>query len=209
MTMDNDSIADTLAAKSDQLNADDLIGGPITVTVIGWKRGATKEQPVWLSISDDRMPYSPCKSMRRVLAEEWGDRPSEWVGRSMTLYRDPNVMFGGVRVGGIRISHLSHMKQSQTEHILTVAKAGKKAPFTVRRLDTAQPQQQSAPSHEVTGDALKQLFDRVGSHAETKEEKEAIYRGFGVTGPIGKPSSWTRQNIAAGHQWCDQMKSGN
>ena len=104
---DVSKLGDTVIAKSDQLNADDLIGGPITVTVTSVSRG-NSEQPVVIGITGQR-PYKPCKSMRRVLITAWGDDGRVWVGRLMTLYCDPDVMFGGVKVGGIRISHLSHI----------------------------------------------------------------------------------------------------
>jgi len=101
--------------KSDQLNADDLVGGPATVRVKEVKRGKTAEQPVWLELDGyDGRPYKPCKSMRRVLIQLWGDSPAKWAGRSMTLYCDPNVSFGGMRVGGIRISHLSDIEKEVT-----------------------------------------------------------------------------------------------
>lgn len=130
MSSDAMSFSDTVIAKSDQLNADDLIGGPITVTITGVKRGDS-EQPVVLAISGQR-PYKPCKSMRRVLITAWGDDGRAWVGRSMTLYCDPDVKFGGVKVGGIRISHMSHI-ESDLVVGMNVAK-GKKGAHPVKRL---------------------------------------------------------------------------
>jgi hypothetical protein len=67
--------------------------------------------------------------MRRVLVQCWGDDANKYIGRSMTLYRDEKVRFGGVDVGGIRISHLSHMDAAKTM-ALTASKAVRK-PFTV------------------------------------------------------------------------------
>lgn len=131
--MSTDSLKDTIVPKSDQLNADDLLVGPITVTVESVKRGESKEQPVVIGIKD-RMPYKPCKSMRRVLIAAWGDKGADWVGKSMTLYCDPNVVFGGVKVGGIRISHLSHIESDRS--FMLTATRGKKAEFLVKRLDT-------------------------------------------------------------------------
>ena len=104
--MSNESLADTIIPKSEQLNADDLIAGPITVTVEGVKRSSSPDQPIDIMISGHR-PFRPCKSMRRVLISVWGDKGSEWIGKSMTLYRDQTVKYGGVEVGGIRISHVS------------------------------------------------------------------------------------------------------
>jgi hypothetical protein len=60
------SLQDTIVPKSDQLNADDLITGPITVTVEAVKRSPSPEQPIDIYITGHR-PFRPCKSMRRVL----------------------------------------------------------------------------------------------------------------------------------------------
>lgn len=127
----------SIVPKSDQLNADSLLGGPITVTIASVK-GGDKEQPVVIGIGD-RMPYKPCKSMRRVLIAAWGNQGADWVGKSMTLYCDPTVMFGGVAVGGIRISHLSHI--DDRSFMLTKTR-GKKGEFLVKKLvlpDSAKP----------------------------------------------------------------------
>ncbi len=129
MTMD---IAPTLTPKSTQLNADDLLAGPITITVRGVSPG-TPEQPVVVRFEgDDGRPFLPCKTMRRLLAHAWGTDGHAWIGRSMTLYHDPSVVFGGIKVGGIRISHLSHIDHD-LEVALTVTK-GKKALYRVRPL---------------------------------------------------------------------------
>jgi hypothetical protein len=122
-------ISGTVAPKSDQLNADDLIAGPKTITVAAVKLVA-EDQPVAIHFSgDDGKPYKPCKSMRRVLVRAWGSDGAKYVGRSMTLYLDESVRFGGAAVGGIRISHLSHIERPLTM-ALTVTRASKKA-FTV------------------------------------------------------------------------------
>jgi len=125
----------TIVPKSDQLNADSLIGGPrtIKITKIGV---ATGEQPVVLNYEgDEGRPYKPCKSMRRVLVHIWGSDGNAYVGRSLTLYCDVKVTFGGAAVGGIRISHMSDIKEAITMS-LTASKAIRK-PFTVKPLEVA------------------------------------------------------------------------
>lgn len=122
----------TIAPKSDQMNADDLISGPITIKVTKVSLLAG-EQPVGINYEGDNgKPYKPCKSMRRVLVTIWGSDGNAYVGRSMTLYRDEKVQFGGAAVGGIRISHLSHLNEPRTM-ALTASKANRK-PFTVKPL---------------------------------------------------------------------------
>lgn len=130
---DVQSLKDTIVPKSDQLNADDLLTGPIVVTVQKVSRGDTKEQPVSIAIDGGRMPYKPCKSMRRVLIAAWGEDGRIWVGKSMRLFCDPDVMFGGVKVGGIRISHLSHIANTMTIALTTTR--SKRAPYRVEPLE--------------------------------------------------------------------------
>lgn len=104
-----------IAPKSDQLNADDLIGGPrtITITKVTGNEG-NAEQPVNVFFEgDEGRPFRPCKSMRRVMVKIWGPDASKYVGHSMTLFRDPKVKWGGMEVGGIRISHMTGIDSTQ------------------------------------------------------------------------------------------------
>jgi len=125
-------ISRTIAPKSEQLNADDLIAGPRTITVTAVKLVA-EDQPVAIHFAgDEGKPYKPCKSMRRVLVRAWGADGAQYVGKSMTLFLDDQVRFGGAAVGGIRISHLSHIEKSITM-ALTATRATKKA-YTVQAM---------------------------------------------------------------------------
>ena len=124
------------APKSDQLNADDLIGGPRTIRITRVTGTGNTDQPVAVFFEgDNQKPYKPCKSMRRVMVTAWGADAAEYVGRSMTIYRDPKVAFGGMEVGGIRISHMSHIDKTLAM-ALTVTKA-KRAPYRVEPLRDA------------------------------------------------------------------------
>jgi hypothetical protein len=123
----------TIVPKSDQLNADDLIGGVAKTIKIAKVSLLAGEQPVALNYEgDEGKPYKPCKSMRRVLVNVWGSDGNLYIGRSMTLYRDDKVTFGGVNVGGIRISHMSHITEPMTMALTATQKSRK--PFTVQPL---------------------------------------------------------------------------
>jgi hypothetical protein len=127
-------LTNTIVPKSDQLNADDLIAGPktILITKVSACPGSA-EQPIAIYFEgDNNKPYKPCKSMRRVLVQVWGVDGASYVGRAMTLFRDPGVQFGGVAVGGIRISHMSHIDTAVTL-ALTATRASRK-PYTVKPL---------------------------------------------------------------------------
>lgn len=125
----------TLAAKSNQLTSDDLIAGPLTIVVTKVAAG-NNEQPVAISYEGDQgKPWYPCKSMRRVLVAAWGADAKGYIGRSMTLFRDPEVSYGGIKVGGIRISHLSDL-DGPLSIALTVTRQ-KRAPYKVQPLAAA------------------------------------------------------------------------
>ncbi len=115
MTFD---ISDTLAPNSDQLDAVDLIAGPRTFVIERVSRG-NAEQPVQLHLVDFPRPWRPSKSMRRVIAAAWGTDASLYPGRALTLYCDADVMFGKDKVGGTRISHLSHITEPMQVVLLT------------------------------------------------------------------------------------------
>lgn len=126
-------ISKTIIPKSDQLNADDLISGAKTITIRDIKAGSDDAQPVNVYFQgDNNKPYKPCKSMRRLLVQIWGADASKYIGRKLTLYRDDSVLFAGVAVGGIRISHASHI-DSDLEVLITTAK-GKRRPTLVKSL---------------------------------------------------------------------------
>ncbi len=95
-----------IAPRSDQINADDLIGGEITIKIAGVKI-TPGEQPVSILIEGNRKVYRPCKSMMRVMVAAWGADSSAYRGQMLTLYREESVTWAGVAVGGIRISAMS------------------------------------------------------------------------------------------------------
>lgn len=125
-------MAQFVEAKSDQLNADDLIGGPRTITVRK-VTGNDGDQPVSIFYDgDNNKPFKPCKTIRRVLLGIWGRNAADYVGRSMTIYRDDSVTFGGLATGGIRISHMSHIDKETT--VVVMKTKGKKAGVKVAPL---------------------------------------------------------------------------
>lgn len=129
----NLDLSKTIEPKSDQQNYDDYIAGPKTVTVSEVRKGSS-EQPVEIHLVEfPGRPYKPSKSMRRVLVRAWGANPEPYKGRKLRLYGDPTVKFGGQEVGGIKISHLSHISEPVTVS-LTVTRS-KREPFTVLPLE--------------------------------------------------------------------------
>jgi hypothetical protein len=165
----------TIAPKSDQLNYDDLIGDRrITITITGVRGNAEADQPVSVFYDGDNgKPYKPCKSMRRVMVAAWGPDAHQYQGRSLTLYGDPEVKFGGIKVGGIRISHMTHIDRDMMIP-LTVAKA-RRTPYVIKALKVDNSQQQSqkaADPVEVDGPAL------IARALKTAEGGTDVYRTF-------------------------------
>lgn len=125
----------TIEKKTDQLNFEDFLGG-ITrlVTITGVKRG-NREQQYDISIAGDDRYWRPAVTVLKQLVEAWTDDATKWVGHRALLYGDPNVMFGKDRVGGIRVSHVSHIDKPVTAS-LTITR-GKRGNFTLEPLTDA------------------------------------------------------------------------
>lgn len=180
------NLRDTVTPKSDQMNADDLIGITKTITVTSVKRGDA-DQPVTIHYDGENgRPYKPCKSMRRVLIHAWGDNGNDWIGKSMTLYCDPEVKFGGVKVGGIRISHVSDI--NRTLDIALTATRGKRAQYQVKPLKiaaekptpSAQTVLESYPEDKFAADLPRML----ASIESGKATVEAIIKHCNKTAPL-------------------------
>lgn len=130
-------MSQSIAPKSDQLNADDLLTGPMTVTIQEVTQG-NAEQPVNVAtVETPGRPYKPSKSMRRVMVAAWGRDASAYAGRQMVLYCNPKIKFGGAEVGGIEISHMTGLDADLK--VSLTATRGKKRLHTVKPLATPAP----------------------------------------------------------------------
>jgi len=189
---------DTIKPKSDQLNADDLIGGPITVTITAVDI-VGGDQPVVVRIDGGRQPYKPCKSMRRVMVSGWGKDEAAYVGQSMTLYCDPSIMFGGVKTGGIRISHMTGLAQQAIELSLTMTR-GKKAVHRVQRLE-------QKPSGGVTQQQLDTLRMRLAEQIQDATRRKEWLSEQGISGDPRNLASWTPQSYESVTRAIDAMSA--
>ena len=99
----------TAEPRSDQWNADDFVGGPRTFTIAGVKPGKAEQKYDVELVEGEGRVWRPPLTMLRLLIAAWGDEAEQWKGRKVTLYRDETVRFGKDQVGGIRVSHLSHI----------------------------------------------------------------------------------------------------
>lgn len=198
-------VSKTVAPKTDQLNFDDFIGDAkmtVKVTKVSLLAG---EQPIAINYEGDNgKPFKPCKSMRRVLVQLWGGNGEDYIGRSMTLFGDPTVKFGGANVGGIRISHLSHISEPVTL-ALTASKAVRK-PYVVRPLEAARDVPASTPAQHaddsasvefISPDQAIELGDVLTGHADVRAE---IMRTFGSLAKI--PSGKYAKVLAKAQTMC-------
>ena len=154
-------MTDSLAPKSDQLDAVDLLSGPRTFRIEQVSKG-NPEQPFNFHLEGFPRVWRPGKSMRRVIVAAWGGKTSAYVGQSVTLYCDPAVQFGGDTVGGTRISHMTGIDKPLKVPLLI--KRGKSAMFTVQPLKEApKPVTHAEPARDwrVEADALKGRTDEL------------------------------------------------
>lgn len=138
MSTDIRNLSRTIVPKSDQLNAEQLLAGPMTITITDVRVSDSAEQPVIIHYAgEEGRPYKPCKSMRRVMIFGWGEDGREWIGRSLTLYNDTSIKWGGEAVGGLRISHMSHIEKD-IRVALTLTR-GKKSLHDIKRMKAPEP----------------------------------------------------------------------
>jgi hypothetical protein len=134
----------TLLPKVDHLTYRHVdLYGTITATVAKAFLTDKKDRPLRidfepnpLCLDQDGKPlhYFPCKGMRIVMAKAWGTELDAFAGKSVELFGNPDVLYGGKKVGGIRISRLSHIAKPM-DIDLTVSR-GRKEPYHVGVLPT-------------------------------------------------------------------------
>lgn len=148
-----------ITPKSDQLSADDFVDGTKTITITKVAIRPGTEQPVTIAFEGDGgRPWKPCKTMCRLLVQAWGADANNYIGRSVTLYKDPKVKWGGLAVGGIRVSHMSHIERKFIT-ALTITK-GTKQPYEVDVLKVVEPKPVTKP----TGTQAASKVDQMVTH---------------------------------------------
>jgi hypothetical protein len=125
----------TIEKKTDQLNYEDFLGGVTRIVTIAGVKAGTKEQQYDIAIEGDKRVWRPAVTVLKLLVAAWGDDATEWVGRRAMLYGDPTITFGRERVGGIRVSHLSHIAETVTANLTETR--GKRKIHTVEPLPDA------------------------------------------------------------------------
>lgn len=152
----------TAEPRSDQLNADDLIGRTMTVTIADVKPGTAEQKyDIHLREVEGRV-WRPPLTVLRVLMAAYTDESANWIGKRATLYRDDKVSFGSDAVGGIRVSHLSDLPDGKPLDVKVTTKRGRRTPVRVQPLvETAPPTEAIEPTAEQVAACtdLEQLGD--------------------------------------------------
>jgi hypothetical protein len=139
-------VTKAIEPKSDQMNAEDLLGGPRTFTITRVVVRDSPEQPisVWLAEFPQARPWKPAKTMSKLMALAWSPESDAWIGNRVTLYCDPDVKFGPAVMGGIRISHMSGIgRKPLTANLATTR--GRRAPWTVEPIPDGAPAPSKTP----------------------------------------------------------------
>ena len=112
--------------------------------------------------------------MRRVLACCWGTDSSKWVGRRVELYCDESVKYGGVAVGGVRISRMSHIDGPKS--IPIIVRQGQGGAYKVDPL----PEAPATPTEDPRITALKAEWKTADTdrRSEIEAEVAAIKEGL-------------------------------
>lgn len=149
----------TAEPRSDQWNSDDFIGGPRTFTIARVVEGKAEQKYDIELVEGEGRVWRPPPTMVRLLIAAWGDEGKDWAGKKVTLYRDESVRFGPEAVGGIRVSHMSHLPTGNKPFTakLTVSR-GKKGRFTVEPLtDAPKPTSPVTPETVAASTDINQL----------------------------------------------------
>lgn len=107
----------TIEKKTDQLNFEDFLGGITRIVTVKGVKAGTKEQQYDIQIEGDTRVWRPAVTVLKLLVAAWGDDATVWAGRSAELYGDPEVTFGREKVGGIRVSRLTHIDAPLTVNL--------------------------------------------------------------------------------------------
>lgn len=118
-------VSTAIVAQSDQMNAIDL-AQPVTVTIVDVKKGSDERVHIITDAYGPARPFKPSKTVLRDIAKAWGLESQVWIGRRLTLFNDPTVLWAGQEVGGIRVSAMSHIdKAFEAKHQIARTKSKK------------------------------------------------------------------------------------
>lgn len=162
-------VSAAIVAKSDQINAIDLVGRDVTVTIVDVKQGPA-DQPVHIitDLYGPSRPWKASKTALRDIVQVWGTDATVWVGRRITLFNDPEVLWAGKKVGGVRIRAMSHIDAAfKATHIIT---RGRTVDVMIQPLPDTPPVDPATITkalHAITNATDTTTLDGIEKHAHT------------------------------------------
>lgn len=189
----------TAEPRSDQWNADDFIGGPRTFTIASVATGKAEQKYDIELVEGEGRSWRPPLTMLRLLIAAWGDEANEWTGRRVRLYRDDSVKFGPDAVGGIRISHMSHLPGNKKFSAMLTSTRGRRTRVSVDPLpDEPAPRTSKQPTaasittaFKALGVTLEQLETRIGSeHTQWTPDNITTLAALGKAIKAGDTTTW-------------------
>lgn len=167
-------ISHTLIAKSDQLNAVDIIGTEKLLTITSVDVKQSGEQPVVIHYEgENKRPWKPALTARRILAALWGSDSSKWIGHTVAVHCDPTVVYAGEEVGGIR-PHAATGIDSERVIKLKERRGPKPKTFTIQplRMETTQ----AKPTRiEFSMETYTRAIEKIISESETHDELQTRF----------------------------------
>ena len=120
-------IAPTLVGDSNQLSKSDLMDGPQTFTVSRVDINLSdKKRPTTIHLVEaPGKPYKPSLGMRKLIAKGWGKSSKAYIGRRLTLFHNPDVLWQGKREGGVEVCAMSDIETPFTIQVAVNAKQAK------------------------------------------------------------------------------------
>lgn len=167
------NIAHTLVAKSDQLNAADLIGGEklLKITSVDVKSASD----VWVHYDGENgRPWKTSLTARRILARLWTEESDNWIGHTVAVHCDPTVVYAGEEVGGIR-PHAATGIDSERVIKLKERRGPKPKTFKIvpLRLDSSP---QAKPTRiEFSMETYARAIEKIISESETHDELQTRF----------------------------------
>ena len=172
------NVSEAMQANSNQLNAADIMGVEpiITVQSVNLTNEAGKKT-VWVHYhGGEGRPWRVSTGMVRILSAGWGPESDNWIGKSVKIFNEPTVRFGGKEVGGVQIRAMSDIPERGIKATLSINRT-KRVPFPVAHLAM------QAPSYPE--DRFNATFDKmVGAMESGKMTLEGIIHQCQQTGTL-------------------------
>jgi hypothetical protein len=133
--MSINDLSDTIEAKSDRINAADLMGADKVIViseVIRYSENGTNK--FYLNyVGHNGRAYKPSLGMRRIIMTLWGKDGTQYIGRSIKIFRDPTVIYAGKAAGGVVISAMTDI-QSRATVVIPISKT-KSVTYVIDKLE--------------------------------------------------------------------------